>query len=66
MQLPEIALILLSLTVILLAGFGPLFGSHSRADAVIQECEMFYAPSGRSEVAQCLAEMRHHSASSPR
>jgi hypothetical protein len=65
-RLPEIALILLSVAVILLAGFGPLFGSQNRADAVIQECQMFYGPSGPSEVAHCLTEMQHRSVSSAR
>jgi hypothetical protein len=63
-RVAEIALILLSLTVVLITGFGPLFGSHGRADTVVQECQMFYGPSGPGEVAQCLAEMQHRSVSS--
>jgi hypothetical protein len=54
---PEIVLILLSIVVLVFAGFGPLFGSHDRHDAISQECEMFYGPSGRDAVARCLTEM---------
>jgi hypothetical protein len=62
-RLCEIAVILVSLAVILIAGFIPLFGSHGRADSVVKECQMFYGPSGPSEVARCLAEMQQLSVS---
>lgn len=53
----EIILILLSIVIMLLAGFGPLFDSPDRSEAVAQECRMFYGSSGPSAVARCMAEM---------
>ena len=62
MRPPEILLILLSVVIIVLAGFGPLFGSRNRPDMVPQECELFYGPSGPDAVTHCITEMAQHSA----
>jgi hypothetical protein len=61
-RLPEIMLILLSLAIIVLAGFGPLFGSQDRHDTIRQECQMFYGAGGPGAVAHCMAEMAQRSA----
>ena len=62
MRAPEIVLILLSIVIIGLAGFGPLFAPRDRADTIAQECEMFYGPSGREAVAHCMTEMAQRAA----
>ena len=62
MRPPDIVLILLSIVIIVLAGFGPLFGSRDRPDMIPQECEMFYGPSGPDAVTHCMTEMAQRSA----
>jgi hypothetical protein len=59
---PDLVVILLSIVVILLAGFGPLFAARDRPDMIPQECEMFYGPSGPDAVANCMREMAQRSA----
>lgn len=63
-RLPDIILILLSLTIVVLAGFGPLLGSHGRHDGIPQECQMFYGAAGSGAVAHCMTEMAQHTAAS--
>jgi hypothetical protein len=66
-RLPEILLILLSIVILVLAGFGPLFGSQDRRrDVIPQECEMFYGPSGRAAVSHCMNQMLQLSAGNTR
>jgi hypothetical protein len=64
-RLPEIMLILLSLAIIVLAGFGPLFGSGDPHGRIREECQMFYGFGGQGEIAHCVAEMTQRSAASP-
>ena len=65
-RLPEIMLIALSLTIIALAGFGPLFGSRDPNHRIHAECQMFYGFGGQGEVAHCVTEMTQRSAASQR
>jgi hypothetical protein len=59
-------LILLSLTIIVLAGLGPLFGSHDAHHRIREECQMFYGFGGQGEIAHCVTEMTQRSAASQR
>ena len=61
-RLLEIALILASVLIIALVGFGPLLGLHDRRATIVQECQLFYGPSGSGAVAHCMAEMEQHAA----
>ncbi len=61
MRRTEIILIVLSIIVIGWAGFAPLFGAHDRNDAIRQECNLFYGPSGPVATAHCVAEMTERS-----
>jgi len=58
----DIVLILLSILIIVLAGFAPLFPSDGSQDRIHRECEMFYGPNGPDAVIHCMAEMTRHSA----
>ena len=53
----DLVLILLGILIIILAGFGPLFGGHDRQERIRQECAMFYGPNGPAAVAHCVTEM---------
>jgi len=53
----DLVLIVLSIMIIGLAGFAPLFGARDRNDVIRHECEVFYGPSGPDATAHCLAEM---------
>ena len=57
MRSTDFVLIVLSVVIIGLAGFAPLFGGRDRNDAIRHECEVFYGPSGPDATARCLAEM---------
>ena len=61
MRLLEIALIVASIAIIALVGFGPLLGAHDRGATIAQECRLFYGPSGAGAVAHCMTEMAEHS-----
>ena len=61
-RVPEFVLILLSISIVILVGFGPLFTLRDRPDRIREECELFYGPSGRVAVAHCMSEMAQRSA----
>lgn len=62
MRLLEIALIVVSIAIIAVVGFGPLLGAHDRGATIAQECRLFYGPSGPGAVAYCMTEMAQHGA----
>ncbi|MBV8889474.1 MAG: hypothetical protein JO305_07375 [Alphaproteobacteria bacterium] len=61
----DILLILLSGLIVLLVGFGPLFGSADPAANIKRECEMFYGPSGPLAEDDCVKEMIARSPTRP-
>ena len=56
-RLSDIVLILLSVLILLLLGFRPLFRSIDRDQTIAGECRMFYSPDGPAAVKRCMAEM---------
>jgi hypothetical protein len=56
----EILFIMLSVLVIVLVGFAPLFPSEAPEQRIKHECRLFYSPSGNDAVEACLNRMGHY------
>ena len=53
----EILFVALSILVIVLVGFAPLFPSEPPERRITHECRLFYGPSGDAAVEACLNRM---------
>jgi hypothetical protein len=60
MRPTEILFVSLSVVVIGLVGFAPLFSSEPPERRIKHECRMFYGPSGDAAVEACLNRMGHY------
>jgi len=56
----EILFVTLSVLVIVLVGFAPLFPSEPPERRIKHECRLFYGPSGDAAVEACLNRMGHY------
>jgi len=56
----EILFVTLSVLVIVLVGFAPLFPSEAPESRIKHECRLFYSPSGDAAVEACLNRMGHY------
>jgi hypothetical protein len=56
----EILFVALSVLVIVLVGFVPLFPSDPPGRRINHECRLFYGPSGDDAVEACLNRMGHY------
>ena len=56
----EILFVALSILVIVLVGFAPLFPSEPPERRITHECRLFYGPSGDAAVEACLDRMGHY------
>ena len=59
----EILFVTLSVLVIVLVGFVPLFPSEAPERRIEHECRLFYSPSGDAAVEACLNRMGHYTIS---
>ena len=53
----EILFVALSVPVIVLVGFAPLFPSEPPEQRIKHECRLFYSPSGDAAVEACINRM---------
>jgi hypothetical protein len=60
MRPTEILFVTLSVLVIVLVGFAPLFHSDAPERRIKHECRLFYSPSGDAAVEACLNRMGHY------
>ena len=60
----EILFITLSILIIVLVGFAPLFPSEPPEQRIAHECRLFYGPSGAAAVETCLDRMGHYTITS--
>jgi hypothetical protein len=56
----EILFVTLSVLVIVVVGFAPLFPSEGPEQRIKHECRLFYSPSGDAAVEACLNRMDHY------
>ena len=56
----EILFVTLSVLVIVLVGFAPLFPSEPPEQRIKHECGLFYGPSSDAAVEACLNRMGHY------
>jgi hypothetical protein len=64
MRPTEILFVSLSVLVIGLVGFAPLFSSEPPERRIKHECRLFYGPSGDAAVETCLNRMNHYTMTS--
>jgi hypothetical protein len=57
MRPADVLLIATSCLIIVLIGLMPLLASVDNRRAIHDECKLFYGPSGRSAVEDCLGKM---------